>query len=579
MRKRLFPYWQALLDILKYQIVTKAFIGILLWLLSELFTLILARTGRVALTSGDFKFMFTNWQGWFIPIIAILVLFIYTAFDLNTKIVLSRDLLEGRDTSVWHSMKQGFLSIRRFFCPRGIGVILYIALIAPLIGFGISIRLTENLYIPTFISSVITSTPLYLAAYIAVLIVFAVIGFRNIFLLHGVILDGLSVKEAGIRSKALMRKNRRNFAKQTFLYALVFGLFYFLTMVIFLAVPLAVVIAIPVDDGMHRYLTIAVMLAGSLISGAVGLFGTPLYLMKSTQLYYTYSSEETRLFPARRRRRHPFVFIGVILCGLLIAVVSVFLNMGFDQLFPAETEVGIVAHRAGGSEAPENTVSGLEAAYAAGAFGSEIDIQRTKDGHYVLNHDSTFERVAGVRKRPEEMTLDEVKELSVGGEPVPTFEEALDASRGRLILFTELKGNTADRRMADDAVRIVKEAGMEDEVVLISLKYDLIDYIETEYPEIQTGYLTWLTFGNTAALNCDYIGLEEESATAVTISAIHEQGKKALIWTPNEKEAQTRFLLSSADGIITDNISQAFDIADELSRRSDIQRITDNLLF
>ena len=52
-----------------------------------------------------------------------------------------------------------------------------------------------------------------------------------------------------------------------------------------------------------------------------------------------------------------------------------------------------------------------------------------------------------------------------------------------MILFTELKGKTADQKMADDAVSIVKQYHMEDEVVLISLKYDIIDYIESKYPE------------------------------------------------------------------------------------------------
>ena len=41
------------------------------------------------------------------------------------------------------------------------------------------------------------------------------------------------------------------------------------------------------------------------------------------------------------------------------------------------------------------------------------------------------------------------------------------------------KGETADRQMADDTVKAVREYGMEDECVLISLKYELIDYIET----------------------------------------------------------------------------------------------------
>ena len=120
---------------------------------------------------------------------------------------------------------------------------------------------------------------------------------------------------------------------------------------------------------------------------------------------------------------------------------------------PVENDVKIIAHRGGGNEGPENTVAGIEAACAAGAYGSEIDIQRTKDGEYVLLHDGNFKRVAGDSRTPEEMTLKQIRKLSVDGEPIPTFEEALTASKGRIVLFTELKGDSADKKMADDAVK------------------------------------------------------------------------------------------------------------------------------
>ena len=153
----------------------------------------------------------------------------------------------------------------------------------------------------------------------------------------------------------------------------------------------------------------------------------------------------------------------------------------------------------------------------------------------------------------------------------------LQAGKGKLILFTELKGESADRQMADDAVRIVKEYGMEEETVLISLKYELIDYIETNYPEMKTGFLTFASFGDTAKLNCDYLGLEEESATADAIVAAHRQGKKVLIWTANKKASQRHFLCSQADGVITDNVSQAMELTEEIRNRSDLRRIIDRI--
>ena len=88
-----------------------------------------------------------------------------------------------------------------------------------------------------------------------------------------------------------------------------------------------------------------------------------------------------------------------------------------------------------------------------------------------------------------------------------------------------------------------------------------------------TGFLTFASFGKTAELNCDFIGLEEESATVDAIDSIHKEGKKALVWTVNSEESQRHFLCTKADGIITDNVSQAIILASQLETRSDVDRM------
>ena len=129
--------------------------------------------------------------------------------------------------------------------------------------------------------------------------------------------------------------------------------------------------------------------------------------------------------------------------------------------------------------------------------------------------------------------------------------------------------------MGDDAVRMIKERGMEKQCVLISLKYSLIDYIERNYPEMETAYLTFASFGDTAKLNCDYLGLEEEACNSNTIDAIHDSGRKVLVWTPNSVSSQRKFLNSKADYIITDNISQANEQIKSLNERQDYEVILD----
>ena len=574
---RLVPYLRALPDIFNYQIATKILLALWLFLLGRVFQVLLRSTGRVAVTTGDWQFLFTTWQGIFILLLALISLFLYVAFDINSKIVLSRDLLTGKKFAFERCVKESFLSIGKMLNPGGILVVIYIALIAPIVGVGVSISLTKGLYIPTFISSVIEGSFLYSAAAGIAVLVFLSVGIANMFILHGMVIDGLSIREAAKQSRKLIRPNWKDYIIQNILFIVTITFMIVAAAVVFLFLPLKLITVLDLPVTVSRPLTIFFVMAGVLVSLLADLFGTPLYILKVTQLFYTYKQGSRFEFAQREPGNINAYRIASVITAIAVVAGMFIINSRFDRIFPTETNVRIIAHRGGGNEGRENTLSGLETAWNAGAYGSEIDIQRTKDGYYVLNHDTTFKRVAGDDRKPEEMTVREVKKLSIDGEPVPTFEEMLISSRGRIVLFTELKGSTADQKMADDIVSIVRQYQMEDECVLISLKYDVIEYIETNYPEIQTGFLTFASFGKTAALNCDYIGLEEESATADAIDAIHGEGKKVLVWTANEKGSQKHFLCTGVDGLITDNVSQAIELVTELEHRSDLDRMIDKI--
>ena len=164
--RKIFPYYQSMLKIFGYQLISKLLIGLWLILFRAAFMWALHSNGRVALSSGDFMFFLTSWQGIIVIVLALLTLFLYTSFDLNIKILFSSRLLKQKPISLRILIKEAFLSIPRFFCLEGTGVVIYAALLAPILGVGLSLSLTENLYIPTFISSVIESTPLYNALYL-----------------------------------------------------------------------------------------------------------------------------------------------------------------------------------------------------------------------------------------------------------------------------------------------------------------------------------------------------------------------------------------------------------------------------
>lgn len=131
---------------------------------------------------------------------------------------------------------------------------------------------------------------------------------------------------------------------------------------------------------------------------------------------------------------------------------------------PAPPRKQLVAHRGASAYAPEHTMKAYELALAQGADFVEQDLQITRDGVLVCLHDLTLERTTDVeqvfpdRGRDDgrgrriwpvsDFTLDEIRRLDAGAwfgaafacERVPTWQQAIDAIRGRAGLYPETKG-------------------------------------------------------------------------------------------------------------------------------------------
>lgn len=118
---------------------------------------------------------------------------------------------------------------------------------------------------------------------------------------------------------------------------------------------------------------------------------------------------------------------------------------------PAQ-KIFAVGHRGAPSHAPENTLASHDAAIALGARVVEFDVRYTKDGHFVVIHDSTVNRTTNGRGRVSKMTLAEIKALDAGswkgqqfsGMSVPTLREALRNIKGRAAVDIDFKGGPSN---------------------------------------------------------------------------------------------------------------------------------------
>jgi glycerophosphoryl diester phosphodiesterase len=86
----------------------------------------------------------------------------------------------------------------------------------------------------------------------------------------------------------------------------------------------------------------------------------------------------------------------------------------------------IIAHRCGGVLAAENSLAGLTAAACIGCRGVEFDTMLSADGVPVLMHDDTLDRTTNGHGPVTALTVAELRQLDLRGEPVPLLSEALE---------------------------------------------------------------------------------------------------------------------------------------------------------
>ena len=185
LKTQLLPFYQAIPKLLTFQLVSYILLALLTWGISALCGLLLGLTGKAAVTSGDLGFIFTHWQGYVMIALVLMMVIAYVAVELNALLIYSSELLDGKKPSVLQSIKGGFAAMKKFLNLRGLAVVLYAVVLAPILGLGFSVSLTSSFYMPRFIMSVINNTPLFAIGYTVVIILLTVVAFIYCFILHG----------------------------------------------------------------------------------------------------------------------------------------------------------------------------------------------------------------------------------------------------------------------------------------------------------------------------------------------------------------------------------------------------------
>ena len=115
----------------------------------------------------------------------------------------------------------------------------------------------------------------------------------------------------------------------------------------------------------------------------------------------------------------------------------------------------VIAHRGASAYEPENTLRAFDLAIRQDAQMIELDLHITLDHQVVVIHDPTLDHTTNLRGRVDQMMLDEIKRADAGkGERVPTLDETLDLTMGKVRLYLEIK----DPYAAEETLLAINDA-------------------------------------------------------------------------------------------------------------------------
>ena len=227
-----------------------------------------------------------------------------------------------------------------------------------------------------------------------------------------------------------------------------------------------------------------------------------------------------------------------------------------------EQRVEITAHRGNSSQAPDNTLEAFESAMKTGADWIETDVTQSKDGILVLFHDEDLGPATGKQGKIWEVTFEELRQInpkpsmgpSFRDARVPSLSEAMDLCKDKIKMNLEIKVNghqTAD--FVARVVAMVREKGMDDQCMITSFQYSVLEQVKALAPGLKTVLITNTAIDPAQPLPAaDYVMLNVSLTIPQVVSGLQAQGKKVGVWTVNDGTALEKCRLAGADNVITD---------------------------
>ena len=521
-----------------------------LWLISRIFQLALTLAGEEHLDKNNILHILTNPYSFVILNLLVLIVafFMFIEFSILTFTIYGQ--LTEKQYSFRSILDNAWTKTKNLAGFQTLFFIFYFLITIPTINLGVKSVLAKNLFIPKFISSEIMKTNSGLIIWGLIMIVFAYLNLRLIFTLPLTAVGDKNILDSIKRSWELTKTGKRKLV----FTMLLFEIIYLLIAAVLIGVITYICIYFD-NDGNNPIIQ---TLFFSSISGIIFFLGviskvTVITSLITVLIDHNEISEKLVNNLNENKKKSRFV----VTLTTVIIVVAVLVN-GFNMYGNGVNKnIKTIAHRGYVAKGVENSIEALEGAAEVGADYVEFDIILTKDNKFVVMHDYNLKRLAGLNKRVQDMNFDEVVGLTIKQgdytSKIPSLEEFVNKAKElNMNLVIELKPHGAEpSNYIDILIDEVKRLKLEN-YKFMSLNSKVMEELETKAPNLETGYVIPLQFGNFHHSNVDFFVIEDFSYRNRLVEQARKENKQVFVWTINNPALITKYLQSPADGIITD---------------------------
>lgn len=537
------------------------------WLISNIFRLALNFAGEDNLDKNNIYHIISNPISFILLIVLILTAAFFMFIEFSTltftiygQLVESTYSIRNIASNAWKKMKN-LIGIQIIF------FIGYFILSIPVANIGIKSILSQNFYIPKFITDELSKSNSGSLILSVVVVVATYIHIRLIFTLPLTAIGDKKILDSIKESWRLTKKGKLKFFITIGIFELIYATISLFTLSLttsFLAF---------IDPKGNNF--IIETLFFTILSTTVFFFGA-LSKVTSITAIITVLIEENQISKELiinkkedKKKSRVLLFLSTLL------VLGIIVFNGFTLYSNGvNNNIKTIAHRGYVEKGVENSIDALEAAAKAGVDYVEMDVLMTKDNKFIVMHDYNLKRLAGINKKVQDMTYNELVGLPISQSGhtsrIPSFEEYVKRAKELNIkLVVELKPHGGEpNNYVDIFIEKVKELDIENNYKYMSLDLKVMEELESKAPQLETGYIIPFQFGKFSNNNVDFFAIEDFSFSNTLVEQAKSQNKSVYVWTINDPSLITKYLQSPANGIITDEPVQVRETKEKLEKNN-----------